>query len=204
MLMSKLIALILISALTTGAQLAPPAAVPHKSPDFFISNPSDPSGKITPLSSLKGKVVVLAFLFIQSDHCLKVARTLDKLNSELGSRGFQASAIIFDPPKVQPSNGNLIQPWVNYFKFTLPVGFATKDQVDTYLGRTKNESLAIPQVVVIDRAGMIRAASGTRVDPTLEDENSLRPLLDSLLKESPPPGMPAKPPAKTRRPVQKS
>lgn len=194
MLKPKLIALILISALTAGAQLAPPPAVPRKSPDFFISNPSDPSGKAALLSSLKGKVVVLAFLFVQSDHCLKVARTLDKLNSELRSRGFQASVIVFDPPKVRPSNGGLIQPWVNYFKLTLPVGFATKDQVDTYLGRTGNELLAIPQIVVIDRAGMIRAASGARVDPTLEDENSLRTLLDPLLKESPPAGAPSRQP----------
>ena len=192
MLMPKFIALILISALTTGAQLAPPAAVPHKSPDFFISNPSDPSGKTTLLSSLKGKVVVLAFLFIQSDHCLKVAQTLNKLNSELAPRGFQALGVVFDPPKIPPSNGNLIQPWVNYFKFTIPVGFATSNQVDTYLGRTRNELLAIPQVVVIDRAGVIRAATGNRPNPELEDESSLRTLLDGLLKESPPPDTPAK------------
>jgi len=32
--------------------------------------------------------------------------------------------------------------------------------LDSYLGRTRNEVLNIPQVAVIDRAGMIRAASG--------------------------------------------
>lgn len=192
MLMAKFIALILISALASGAQLAPAPAVSRKSPDFFISNPSDPSGKIKPLSSLKGKVVVLAFLFIQSDHCLKVARTLNKLNSELGSRGFQSIGIVFDPPKVRPSDGQLIEPWVNYFKLTFPVGFATRDQVDSYLGRTGNELLAIPQVVVIDRAGVIRAATGDHPNPELEDEGSLRTLLDGLLKENPPPDTPAK------------
>jgi hypothetical protein len=46
--------------------------------------------------------------------------------------------------------------------------------------------LAIPQLVVIDRAGMIRATTGDRTNPNLEDENSLRTLIDGLLKETVP------------------
>jgi hypothetical protein len=56
-----------------------------------------------------------------------------------------------------------------------------------YLGRKGNEILNIPQVVVIDRAGMIRATSGGKGgDPALEDENSLRNLIDGLLKKERP------------------
>lgn len=77
---------------------------------------------------------------------------------------------------------------MNYFKLTYPVGYASKTEVDAYLGRTGNEILSIPQVVVIDRRGVIRAATGERVDPKLEDENSLRALIDSLLREKPPSG----------------
>jgi hypothetical protein len=40
--------------------------------------------------------------------------------------------------------------------------------------------------VVIDRAGNIRAATGSRIDPKLEDENSLRALIDGLLMEPAP------------------
>jgi hypothetical protein len=47
--------------------------------------------------------------------------------------------------------------------------------------------LSIPQIVVIDRAGTIRAATGDQVNPSLEDANSLRMMLDALLKESPAP-----------------
>ncbi len=53
----------------------------------------------------------------------------------------------------------------------LPKGMVPEDQallsgwlranLDSYLGRTRNEVLNIPQVV-IDRAGMIRAASSGR------------------------------------------
>jgi hypothetical protein len=65
-----------------------------------------------------------------------------------------------------------------------PVGFTTSAKVDSFLGRTGNEILSIPQVVVVDRAGMIRATSGgRRGDAKLEDESYLRDLIDGLLKE---------------------
>jgi hypothetical protein len=44
----------------------------------------------------------------------------------------------------------------------------------------------LPQIVVIDRTGTIRATSGGAGDPRLEDENSLRSLIDSLLREGGP------------------
>jgi hypothetical protein len=76
---------------------------------------------------------------------------------------------------------------VDYLKLTYPVGYTNKENVDNYLSRGQNEILKIPQIVIIDRAGMIRAQSGGRnADPRLEDENSLRILLDGLLKEKPP------------------
>jgi hypothetical protein len=76
---------------------------------------------------------------------------------------------------------------VDYFKLTYPVGYSAKSDVDSYLGRTGKEILNIPQIVVIDRTGTIRATSGgAGGDPQLEDENSLRSLIDSLLKESGP------------------
>jgi hypothetical protein len=59
--------------------------------------------------------------------------------------------------------------------------------VDSYLGRAGNEVLSIPQVVVIDRSGTIRATSGGRLgDPKLEDESYLRGLIDALLRENTP------------------
>jgi hypothetical protein len=73
---------------------------------------------------------------------------------------------------------------VDYFKLTYPVGYSAKDHVDTYLGRTGKEILNIPQIVVIDRKGMIRATSGgAGGDPRLEDENWLRNLINDLLDE---------------------
>jgi len=175
---------VLVLVLATSALALPTATVLRKSPEFTIS---DSSGKSTLLSSYKGKVVVLEFFFIQSEHCMHLAQVLNKLNRDLGARGFQPIGIVFDPPKVPTSGEKVIPALVDYFKLTYPVGFASKADVDTYLGRSANELLAIPQVVVIDRAGMIRAVTGGRTNLKLEDENSLRALIDGLLKETPPP-----------------
>src|SRR5262252_4025748 len=153
----KLTSLILVFLMMVSTPAAPSSPLPRKSPDFAIHQPS---GKQILLSSLKGKVVVLEFLFIQSQHCMRVAKTLNSLNNELGPRGFQAVGIIFDPPNVRTSGESVIQEVVDNLKLTYPLGYAAKTDVDTYLGRTGTDVLSIPQVVVIDRAGMIRAQSG--------------------------------------------
>jgi peroxiredoxin len=180
---------VLLVLITSGSASPSPLA-PRKSPEFTIH---ETSGQTTLLSSLAGKVVVMEFLFIKSEHCLRVAKTLNKLHSELGPRGFQPVGITFDPP-----NGNtgaqFVSYMVDYFKLTYPVGYSAKADVDKYLGRTGNEILNIPQVVVIDRAGVIRAVSGgAGGDPKLEDEDSLRSLINGLLKEGKRPGSRKKP-----------
>jgi peroxiredoxin len=176
----KLIVLVVL-ALASSALAAGPSFVPRRSPEFIIS---EPSGKTTLLSTLKGRVVVVEFFFLQSDHCTRVARMLNKLNAEMGVRGLQAVGVVFDPPNAPDSRGRLVGPAVDYFKLTYPVGYSSKVEVDNYLSRKQQEILNIPQIVVIDRAGMIRAASGAAGgDPGLEDETSLRSLLDGLLNE---------------------
>ncbi|MGZ4896819.1 MAG: peroxiredoxin family protein [Candidatus Angelobacter sp.] len=182
----KITSIFLVMALVTSVFALPTVTVLRKSPEFTIA---DSSGKSTQLSSFKGKVVVMEFLFVKSEHCMRVATTLNKLNNELGPRGFQAVGIVFDPPNTTSTGAQLLPAVVDYFKLTYPMGYASKDDVDNYLGRNGNEILNIPQVVVIDRAGMIRATSGGRGgDPALEDENSLRTLINGLLTEGVPTG----------------
>ncbi|HSY48064.1 MAG TPA: TlpA disulfide reductase family protein [Thermoanaerobaculia bacterium] len=179
--MRTLIHLVIVLTLASFAVAAPPN-LPRKSPELNIV---EPSGKTILLSSLRGKVVVIEFLFIQSDHCIRVARTLNALNGELGALGFQPIGIVFDPPNSGGASGRLIPALVGSLKLTYPVGYATKAEVDRYLGRADKEVLNIPQVIVIDRAGMIRAASGgAGGNPSLEDADSLRAMVAGLLKES--------------------
>jgi peroxiredoxin len=155
--------------------------LPRQSPELSIN---ELSGKATMLSSFKGKVVVLEFLFVKSQHCLRVAQVLSQLQQELGPRGLQSVGIAFDAPNATATGGEYLNAMVQSLQLTYPVGYAQRDAVDAYLGRSANDMLSIPQIVVIDRTGTIRAATGGQTNPSLEDINALRILLEPLLKES--------------------
>jgi len=172
-----------VTFLLSGIALATPGPVAlRRSPDFDITEPGKPD---LLLSSFKGKVVVLEFLFARSQHCLRVARTLNKLRDELGSEGFQPVAIVFDPPTGSTAGAQVVDFLRSYLGLTYPVGYASKEAVDAYLGRAPGQILNIPQIVVIDRNGMIRATTGGQGgNITLEDEGLLRSMLEQLLGEN--------------------
>jgi len=170
--LAVLLALGFFSAFATGP-------VPRKSPDLTIV---EPSGKQTRLSSLKGKVVMIEFFLTNCPRCQRVEGTITKLHKELGPRGFQAIGIAFD----KGINGPTVSDLVQRLGVTYPVGYASSDKVDSYLGRQPMERFRVPQIVVIDRKGFIRAQSRPTDEKNLEDEDYLRNLIDSLLKEKAP------------------
>ncbi len=190
--LTSIIVLVTLAASTLA--LGPTTPLPRKSPEFAIN---EPGGQTTMLSSFRGEVVVIEFLFLGSEHCMRVAMTMNQLYTELGSRGFQPLGIAFGP-NADAANTYLV---AQSFKLKFPVGYTNNDKVDSYLGRTGDEVLNIPQIVVIDRAGMIRAQSGGKPgDPKLENANSLRTLLDSLLNETRPADRQADPATKKSQP----
>jgi thiol-disulfide isomerase/thioredoxin len=166
---------VLFLLMITIMPLAATAPVPRQSPELKFL---DAGGREVLLSSFKGKVVVVEFLFLRSEHCMRVAQTLNRLNSELGSRGFQPVAVVFGPNANGPAVGQVLQ----FLKLTYPMGYTSPAQVDAFLGRQGKETLNIPQIVVIDRSGMIRAQNAGKYDTSLENEDSLRTLLNRLLQ----------------------
>jgi Redoxin len=193
--MRKFTSLTLILMMVMAATPAAPSdSIPRKSPEFTIH---EPSGKDVLLSSFKGKVVMIEFLFLRSTECIEVAQIMNKLNAELGSRGFRAIAVAFPAPGMSDANGPLVGYTAENLKLTYTVGYASVAEVDQYLQPGGAHRLRIPQVVILDRTGMIRAQSppGREGASQLENEASLRTLLDGLLKESPAPVAPAKQPS---------
>jgi peroxiredoxin len=183
--MTKKIASLALLVLVMAASAAPSAPIPRQSPDFTIN---EPAGKQVQLSSFKGKVVMIEFLFLRSPSCLNLVQTMNKLNAELGSRGFQPIAIAFPAPE-SDANEALVGSLADSLKLTYPVGYTQKEDVDRFLSRTGQETLRIPQVVIIDRAGVIRAQTGGRGgNLNLEKEDYLRTTLEGLLKEGTPAG----------------
>ena len=157
------------------------APVPRDSPEFTIV---DPSGHTTPLSSFKGQVVVIEFLLYRCPSCLRIAQTINKLHGEMANRGFRPIGIVFDDGVTEP----VVHDLALLLKLNYLVGYTTSDQVDRYLGRAGIIRLQVPQVVVIDRAGVIRAQSRPTGEANLTDETYLRNLVRELLDEGMPPG----------------
>jgi hypothetical protein len=106
---------------------------------------------------------------------------LSKLHQELGPRGFQPVAVAFD----NDVNGPLVSDFAARAHIAFPVGYVAAEKVDVYLGRKPAQRFQVPQLVVIDRAGIIRAQSLPAGETNLESESYLRNLIDGLLKEEP-------------------
>lgn len=160
-------------ALTVSAFAGPP--VPRKSPEFTIT---DPAGKQILLSSYKGKVVVMPFMFTTCPHCQREAQMLTKLQQEFASRGVVVLGTIFND-----ANGPMATQFVREFNIGFPVGYASRDQVTSYLGLSVMDRWVVPQVAIIDRKGNVVAQSAATGTPELQDEVYLRNLIDKLAKE---------------------
>ena|GEM_PF-5946173 len=66
------------------------------------------------------------------------------------------------------------------FGMTFPVGSASSAEAHAFLGIPAGERLGTPQVVVIDRSGMIRAQSERLGTPLLQTPEYLRSLLRAI------------------------
>jgi peroxiredoxin len=176
-------------ALTVSAFATPP--VPRKSPEFTIT---DPSGKPMLLSSLKGKIVVMPFMFTTCPHCQRYAQDLTQLQKEFGPRGVVFLGTVFND-----ANGAMAAQFVKEFNVGFPVGYASRDQVVSYLGLSVLDRWVVPQVAIIDKKGNIVAQSAATGSPELQELGSLRNILDKIVKDSATSssGAPAKPAAKT-------
>jgi peroxiredoxin len=166
-----------VSLMLGVSVLVATAPVPRKSPELKFFDSSD---KEKLLSSFRGKVVVVEFLLVKCPHCSRVAQTINQLYIELGPRGFQPIGIAFD----NTISGPVVSNYAQRFRLTYAVEYTSSANVDTYLGRAGGERLQVPQIVVIDRKGVIRAQSHPVREVNLEDESYLRNLIDTLLKEA--------------------
>src|SRR5580658_2599940 len=140
--------LFLAVCLISFSVLAQPP-MPRKAPELTVV---EASGKQTLLSSYRGKVVLLAFIFTTCPHCQAECGVMDKLQAELGPKGFQPLAVAFND-----NAGMLLSGFVQNFKPTFPVGSAIRKQVTDYLQLDDSPTAIpwnVPQMVLVDRKGM--------------------------------------------------
>ena len=164
---------------SAGAVLATPP-VPRSAPEFTVT---DVSGKPISLAAYAGKVVLVQFLYTTCPHCQMTSRVYAGLENELGSRGLQVVGVAFN--EEVEKNTDLIRPYAATNGVNFPIGMARRETVLGFLGISVLARFAVPQVVVIDREGNIRAQSDPLGSEELMNPVRLRPLLESLLDEAP-------------------
>lgn len=158
------------------------APVPRSAPEFKIH---EPSGQDTTLASLKGKVVVVQFLFTGCGHCQNTATWLSRMQSELGPKGLATYGVAFNDEvntKDSAKNGTEVKKFDSYAKF--PVGMASEEAVMRFLGMSMMGGYNVPQLVVIDKKGVIRAQTTPQPKAgEIIQEPAMRTLVTKLLAE---------------------
>jgi peroxiredoxin len=168
----------LLAAVAALALLAPSlfaATVPRTAPELTFQLAS---GQPAKLSQWRGKVVLLEFLLTTCSHCQRTSRTMNKLQAEYAARGVQSVGVA-----INDENGSLAAAYAKEFSLAYPVGWIKHQVAVDFLQHPVMVSMMMPQLVIIDRKGVIRAQyAGT--DPFFEKEDAgLRKWIDSLLKE---------------------
>jgi len=150
------------------------APVPRPAKEFSCS---DADSKPISVSKFKGKVVVIQFLITTCSHCQNLSQLLTKLQAEYGPQGFQAFGVA-----INDATPGMLTGYIKDHNLGIPVGSATRDQAIRYLGISEMERLLVPQVMIIDRTGIVREQSDAQGTANLQNEAYLRELIGGLLK----------------------
>ena len=166
-----------------GLLAGPP--VPRPAQEIAIETPQ---GKLSAPSAFRGKVVVMQFLYTTCTHCQVTARMLSGLERELGLRGLQVVGIAFN--EEAQNTLDAVQGFLASNQVNFPVGAASREAVMKYLGISVMERFVVPQIVIVDRSGVIRAQSDFMGTSELQDEAYLRRFIGGLLEKATIPSKP--------------
>jgi cytochrome oxidase Cu insertion factor (SCO1/SenC/PrrC family) len=158
--MRKILALIPVLTLATvlfaqapaSATKAPAAkaapAQPRRPAGEFVIHMTDGSQKL--LSSYRGKVVVMAFMYTTCTHCQHTAGILSKINNDYAGKGVQILGVAIDAGAQQG-----IPTFLKITGANFPVGFAPTDQALKFL-HAPTDGWFVPMLAFIDRNGTMR------------------------------------------------
>jgi thiol-disulfide isomerase/thioredoxin len=171
--LSVLAALTLAACFTAAPAFS--AQVPRKAPEFVIQMPD---GKQQLLSSSRGKTVVLAFMFTTCPHCQKTAQLLAQVQKEYADKGVQVLGAAFDQGAAFQ-----VQKFNQVFGVNFPCGYSNQKAVMDFLQIT--EPPFVPDLVFIDKSGMVRSQYVGDEQFLGNQEVNIRAELDKMIKAHP-------------------
>jgi peroxiredoxin len=158
------------------AQLKPPKTAPELT---IILN----SGEHLLLSRFRGKVVVLEFLLTTCPHCATCSSIMQKLYNELGDK-FQPLGAAVNPNSMTEAR-MLVPAYISNLGLRFPVGYTPREQAYAWLeAQNSNAPMYFPQVVFIDKKGVIRYYFPGGDDFFKNEEANMRRLILELAAEN--------------------
>ncbi len=139
------------------------------------------SGEQILLSKFRGKVVMLEFLLTTCPHCQDCSRTMQKVYEDLGEK-FQPLGIAVNPDNIQQAR-MLLPQYVYALGLRFPVGYTNRDMAYQWLEAKMDGPIYFPQVVLIDRKGIIRHHFPGGDAFFKDEENNMRKVLNALIAE---------------------
>ena len=142
-----------VLGLFQAAQVLAADALPRRAPEYIFTL----NGKETLLSRERaGKVVAVEFLLTTCPHCQKASEFMTQMYKEFGARGFLPIGIATNDPMMGQTKPVMVASFVKEFKVGFPVGFGPNETARGFMQIPDNKPMSAPQMVLIDRAGMIR------------------------------------------------
>lgn len=168
----------LLAALAAFGLIAMPsfgADIPRPAPALSMMTPN---GSRIQLDQYKGKVVALEVMITTCPACQHASQVLNKIYTEYKDKGFQAVGVA-----INPMAHMLVEDFQKKFGVTFPIGHESAETVKAFLQHPIVEIFRVPQLVFIDKNGVIRGQyNGT--DPFFNDEEkNIRAEVEKLLKE---------------------
>ena len=170
--------------LTVSLLFAADSDLPRKAPELAFTVPGHGDEL---LSQTRGKVVALEFILTTCPHCQAASRVMSQLQRDYGSRGFQALDLAInaaDDGRTPAQANDLVQAFANTYQTAFPVGWTPRDQMLAFTGFSITNRFVVPQLILIDRKGMIRFQTPPLGDPLAMQEATIRQRVEDLLNES--------------------
>ncbi len=136
-----------------------------------------PDGRKLLLAQHRGKVVALSFIYTTCTHCQRASQTLNKLQKEYGPRGFQSLGVAFNEDA-----GKLLPGFLKEFGIEYPIAIGGAMDLFEFLD-IPPQSVQLPQLVFIDRKGVIREYFGGTSPFFADEEKNMRAMIEKLLSE---------------------
>jgi thiol-disulfide isomerase/thioredoxin len=172
-------------ALLCAAFAAPSlfSQVPRPSPEFSVQMPG---GKPLPLRTLKGKVVLLAFISTTCPHCQALTQELSAIQRDYAPRGVQVIESAFNDGVTEKA----VQEFVLQYHPGFPVGMNDRTSVMAYLQYSilSQKPLYVPHIVFLDKQGVIRGDYAGESPFMQNAAMNIRAEFDKLLAAAGPAG----------------